>query len=83
VYSTTTAIGLGATEANPLMRGAVHSRAMFIGLKVATTAGSILVAERLWRDRHRAGAIALMAVSNGMMAIVAAHNASVIARVRR
>lgn len=83
VYSTTKAIRLGAVEANPLMRNSVQNRAAFIGLKVATTAGSILAAERLWRGRHRVGAIALMAVSNGMMAVVAAHNASVIARQAR
>jgi hypothetical protein len=83
VYSTTTAIGRGAIEANPLMRNSVRSRAAFIGIKAATTAGSIFAAERLWRDHHRVGAIALMAVSNGMMAIVAAHNASVNARMSR
>jgi hypothetical protein len=83
VYSTTKAIRLGAVEANPLMRKTVGSRAALIGVKVATTAGSIFAAERLWRDRHRVAAIALMAVSNGMMAAVAAHNASVIARQAR
>ena len=39
---------------------------------------SIYVAERLWRGHHRGQAIAMMVVSNGIMAAVAASNASII-----
>lgn len=77
VYSTTRALRLGAIEKNPLLQNTVGSRAAFIGLKVAMTAGPIYEAERLWRSHHRIGAIALMAASNGVMMAVAAHNASV------
>ena len=80
VYSTTQAIKLGAVEMNPLMRGSVGNRAAFIGLKVAMTAGPIAVAERMWREHRPLAAIAVMAVSNGMMAFVATHNAGVIAQ---
>jgi hypothetical protein len=78
VYSTATAIRHGAVERNPLLQNTVGNRALFIGLKVAMTAGPVYEAEKLWRNHHRVGAIALMAASNGIMMGVAAHNASVI-----
>jgi len=37
--------------------------------------GAIYAAEQLWRQHHRGQAIAIMVASNGVMAIVAAHNA--------
>jgi len=78
VYSTNKAMANGAIERNPLLQGAVANRAAFIGLKIAMTAGPIYEAEKLWRNHHRVGAIALMAASNGIMMGVAAHNASII-----
>ena len=78
VYSTRKAIAAGAIERNPLLQGTVGNSAAFIGLKIAMTAGPIYEAEKLWRNHHRLGAIALMAASNGIMMGVAAHNASVI-----
>jgi len=81
-YSTTKAIRHGAVERNPLMQGTVGNRALFIGLKAAMTAGPVYQAEKLWRNDHRLGAIALMAVSNGIMMGVAAHNSSVIKKVQ-
>lgn len=77
VYSTTRAINRGAIELNPLLKNTVKSRAAFIGLKVAVTAGPIWQAEKLWRNQRRVAAIALMAASNGIMLAVAAHNTSV------
>jgi hypothetical protein len=70
---------LGA-EANPLLRGAAKTPAALWLVKGGVTAGSIVVAERLWRSHHRTQAIAMMVVSNGVMAMVAAHNASVLRR---
>jgi uncharacterized protein DUF5658 len=78
VYSTRKALRHGAVERNPFMQGAVGNQALFIGLKVAMTAGPVYQAEKLWRNHHRIGAVALMAVSNGIMMGVAAHNAAVI-----
>jgi hypothetical protein len=78
VYSTKKAMATGAIERNPLLQGTVANRAAFIGLKVAMTAGPIYEAEKLWRNHHRVGAIALMAASNGIMMGVAAHNTSII-----
>ena len=46
--------------------------------KGGVTVASIYVAERLWKQHQRTKAIVMMIASNGIMAIVAAHNASVI-----
>ena len=40
-------------------------------VKSATTVGTIVVADRLWKRKHRAEAIAVMAVTNGVMAAIA------------
>jgi hypothetical protein len=81
-YSTMSALKAGATEANPLMKGAVKNPLVLIGLKAVVTTTSIIAAERMWRGHNRIGAIALMAVSNGVMAAVAAHNSSVLKGLR-
>lgn len=77
IYSTQRAIGRGATEANPLMQNVVGNRAMFWSVKAAGTVGPMMAAERLWKH-NKVAAIAVMAVSNGVMAAVAAHNSSVL-----
>lgn len=81
-YSTLSALKAGATEANPLMKGITKSPVAFIALKAGMTTVSIMAAERMWKDNHRVRAIVVMAVSNGMMAMVARHNAGVLNRVR-
>ena len=81
-YSTLTALKSGAIESNPLMRTMVGNPAALITAKAGITAVSIYTAERLWRGHHRIGAITLMAVSNGLMAIIAAHNVAVIRSLR-
>ena len=80
--STTTALKLGAAEGNPMMAGIAGHPAALWAVKAGVTAGSIVVAERLWRQHRRAAAIGMMIVSNGLMAAVAARNASVIRRMR-
>jgi hypothetical protein len=78
-YSTTKAVGRDAAmETNPLLRGAAGNSAALWAIKGGVTAGSIVVAERLWRTRHRSEAVAMMLVSNGVMAMVAGRNASVL-----
>jgi hypothetical protein len=77
VYSTRRAIAGGGQEANPVMKNAVGNPAMFWTVKAAATVAPMLAAERLWK-KNKVAAIAVMAVSNGVMAAVAAHNASVI-----
>jgi hypothetical protein len=82
-YSTLRAIGNGGTEANPLMKSTTSSPVAFIGIKAAVSTASIIAAERMWRGHNRTGAVVTMVVSNGMMALVAQHNASVLSGLQR
>jgi hypothetical protein len=77
-YSTLRVVKQGAVEVNPMMRGVVGHPAAFIVVKSAATFASIYAAERLWRKDHRVTAIVLMAATTGTMAVLAAHNASVL-----
>ena len=77
-WSTLNAVRQGATEANPVLAGvASNARAMW-AVKASATMASVYVAERLWRRNRRVEAIVTMVAVNGMMAAVAAHNASVV-----
>ena len=76
-FSTLTVLTRGGVEANPIMKGIAGSPLALVAVKAGTTAGSIYVAERLWRQNHKGQAIALMVATNGLMAAVAAHNTSV------
>jgi hypothetical protein len=79
-YFTLSGVRSGASESNPLMAGAARNPAVFWTLKGSATFASIYFSERLWRRHHRAEAVAVMIVSNGIMAAVAARNASVLSR---
>ncbi len=68
----------GAVEANGVMKGITGSPVVFWAVKGAVTAASIVAAERLWKDHRRGAAIATMLATNGVMAIVAVRNASVL-----
>lgn len=81
-YSTLKALKSGGAEANPVMGFATKSSAGLILVKVGMSAVTIYTAERLWRNNHRGHAIAVMLLSNGLMAIVAAHNHSVLQQLR-
>src|SRR5712691_2064294 len=81
-YSTTAALKNGAHEANPMMSGVVGNPGAFLALKAGVTGVSIFASERLWRQHHRAQAVAVMALTNGFMAFVAAHNRAVLAGTR-
>ncbi len=81
-YSTVAAINRGATESNAIMSGLVSHPPAFLVVKGALAGVTIVTAEQLWRQHHRTGAIALLLISNGMMAVVAANNASVLRQVR-
>lgn len=80
-HSTLSAIGNGAQEANPVMRGVVGNRGALLAVKAGAAAGTILIAEKLWR-RNRVGAIVLMTVVNGVTAAIVAHNYRVSSRLR-
>jgi hypothetical protein len=76
-YSTITGTAGGATETNPLLGKFTDNSYAIWAVKGGVTLASIYAAERLWRQRHRGEAVAVMIVSNGLMAGVAARNASV------
>lgn len=77
VYSTRTALGRGAYEANPLMGGVAGSTTGLVVAKAVSTAGIIFISERLWK-RNRVGAILTVIAANGVMAAVAMNNARVL-----
>jgi hypothetical protein len=77
-YSTLAGVSKGAAETNPFVSGLTKNRAMFFTTKASMTVVTIAVAEQMWRDHHPGRAIVLMVVSNGVMAAVAARNASVL-----
>ena len=72
----------GARELNPLVGGLVGQPAALWTLKAVSTASTIYFAEQLWRNHHPIKAIVTVAVANGAMAVIAAHNASVLASSR-
>ena len=80
-YSTTAGLSRGAREANQVMGGVAGNSAAFWAVKVASTAGSIWMAERMWKH-NRVGAIVTMVAVNSVMASVAARNASVLKALR-
>jgi len=73
IVSTRQVIAAGGYEANPLMRSGQLPR--MIAVKAASAGLSIYLAERMWK-KNRAGAIATMALANGLTAAIVAHNAS-------
>ena len=75
-YSTSRGLRDGASEANAALGPLANHPAALWALKGGTAFVSIYAAERLWRRDHRGQAIALMVVSNAIMAAVAASNAS-------
>jgi hypothetical protein len=75
-------VSVGGVEANPMMAGASRNPAAMWAVKAGVTTASIVAAERLWRQRHRGQAIAVMAIANSVMAGVALHNNAVIRGVR-
>jgi hypothetical protein len=77
-YSTIVGVNRGAVESNGLMKSIAGNPAPVIAVKGGVTAASILVAERLWKKHRRVAAIVTMVATNGLMAAVAAHNASVL-----
>jgi len=71
--STAAALKAGAHEANPAAAPFATNRGAMLGLKAATTASTILFAERAWK-KNKAAAVVMMVAVNGAMASVAVHN---------
>jgi len=73
LHSTIRGVGEGGAEANPAMRPLVGQPAAFVAAKVAATAATFYVSERLWR-RSRLGAVVLMVAVNGAYGVIVASN---------
>jgi hypothetical protein len=70
----------GGIETNPLIKPLTRSEGALIGVKVAAAVATVIGAETLWRNNHRVGAIVASVVANSAMAMVAHHNARVLAQ---
>jgi hypothetical protein len=81
-HSTYSAIGHGAQEANPLMKGVVGNKGAMMAVKAGVAAGTIFLSEKMWRRGNRAGALATMLVVNSVTAMVVAHNYRVASSLR-
>lgn len=79
---TLSALKKGATEVNPILRPFSDDPVAFIAVKAGLTAASFVGAERLWKDNHRASAVAFMVLSNAMMVVITAHNNAVLQRLK-
>ena len=77
-YSTVSGVHRGAAETNPVVKSVAGNPMAMIAVKGGVIAASIFMAERLWKQNRRSAAIATMIVTNGLMAAVAARNASVL-----
>jgi O-antigen ligase len=73
-HSTFSAIRGGAHEANPLMKGVASNTGAMVAVKAGVAAGTIWMAESMWKRGNRAAALATMLVANGVAAVVVAHN---------
>jgi hypothetical protein len=82
VYSTRQALSRAAVEANPLMQQAAQNSSAMIALKAGVTVGTIVAAERMWKNNNKMGAIAVLVASNGVAAFVAARNARTLQNLR-
>jgi hypothetical protein len=76
-YSTFVGLRAGNGELNPAMQGRQTPTTLFVA-KATMTLTTIALADQLWRQHHRGQAIALMVISNGVMAAVSAKNTSVL-----
>ena len=72
-HSTMKAIGAGAHEANPVMKGVAGNKGALLAVKAGVAGATIFMAEKMWK-RNPVGAVAMMAVVNSVNAFVVAHN---------
>lgn len=70
----------GGTETNPLVKPVAGNEGAMLGVKVAAAVATVIGSETLWHNNHRLGAILASAVANSAMAMIAHHNARVLAR---
>jgi Domain of unknown function (DUF5658) len=76
IHSTYSGLERGGREANPILGTVVGSPAAFIAVKAGATAGTIYLAEKIWK-RNRKAAIITMIGANIAYGVIASHNYSV------
>lgn len=80
IYTTTKAIQRGSgVEANPILAPAASTPVALTAMKIATTATTLVIARRLWKE-HRTAGIVLMVAANIGTGFVVGHNAAVATR---
>jgi hypothetical protein len=79
IHSTYNGLGRGGREVNPLLGPVVESPAAFVAVKAGATAGTIYLAEKIWK-RNRKAAILTMIGANIAYGVIASHNYSVARR---
>jgi hypothetical protein len=73
LYSTRAALKAGAREVNPTVAPIAGNAGAMIAVKAAATAGTIVLAERMWK-KNKVGTIVMLAAVNGATAAVSMHN---------
>ena len=80
IYTTTKAVSSGrGVEANPILGSVASNPAALTAAKIATTAATLVIAKRLWKE-HKTASIALMVAANIGTGFVVGHNAQVAGR---
>lgn len=79
-FLTLRVIRAGGVETNPLVKPVVRSQGAMMAVKVAAAVSTVIGVESLWKRDHRVGAIVASVIANSAMAMVAHHNAKVLAR---
>lgn len=69
----------GGIETNPLIKPVASNERAMMAVKMAAAVSTVMGAEQLWRNDHKVGAIVASIVANSAMAMVAHHNAKVLA----
>ena len=69
----------GGIETNPLIKPMGTNKGAMMAVKAAAAVSTVIGAESLWRNDHKVAAIVASVVANGAMAMVARHNAKVLA----
>jgi len=73
VHSTMNALGRGAIEANPLMRGLARNKTAFVAMKAGLAASTILAARNMAKQ-NKVAAISTLVVINSAYAMIMRHN---------
>ena len=80
IITTTKAVSSGrGVEANPILGPVAPTPAALTAVKIATTATTVIMAQRLWKH-HRVASVVLMVAANIGTGFIVSHNASIAMR---